>query len=152
MKKTTVDKVDKALFDELNNKYLRALADYQNLARRTQLEREHAIQEARKQAAASLISIKEDVDNAEGFSKDPGLALIKKKLYDALANLGIEEINPLNTAFSPDTMECIQVVPGDDDNIVVAVHQKGYKSGDTVLRAAMVTVSKKQITDEPITN
>lgn len=144
-------KKSKQEFDELNAKYLRALADYQNLSKRMDQERERLVIEAKKHAAMSLISIKEDIDKAESFSTDPGLVLIKKKLYDALAQLGVTELDPLGKEYEPHTMECIQLEPGKQDNIVTAVHQKGYLLNTILLRAATVTVGTVK-TEEPITN
>lgn len=142
-KKKTTEMVPAQEYEEMKMKYLRALADYQNMAKRIETERERYAQDATKQAVSSLIDIKDDVEKAEGFSNDPGLGLIKKKISSALERLGISEINPLNEPFLPETMECIHVVEGQPGNTVVKVHALGYKNGTILIRPATVTVQRE---------
>ena len=80
---------------------------------------------------------------AEVFTKDLGLVLAKNTLYQALKEIGLEELEVINKEYDPYTAEVIESVKGDKDNIVVEVIRRGYKLGDKILRVAQVKVTKK---------
>lgn len=122
-------------------KYLRALADYQNLDKRAAAEK----QEIRKYAAEAvimrLLPALDTLTKATAHVKDSGLELALKELYAALSELGVEKIDVVGKEFNPHEMECIEVVAG-KDNIVVAELLPGYRLHDKILRVAQVKVGK----------
>jgi molecular chaperone GrpE len=131
--------------DQYKSQALRALADYQNLERRMHGERQTIVEQANMHLLRDLVGMKEDMDKAEVFDKNPGLALVIQKMTSLLKKFGVAELEVMDKEFSPDTMECINVETGAADNIVTNVHEKGYTLHGKLLRPARVTVSKLQV-------
>ena len=69
--------------------------------------------------------------------------MMQKGFTDALASLGIEEIDAKGQPFDPELHNAVMHVEDENlgENVVADVLQKGYKCGDRVLRYAMVTVA-----------
>lgn len=133
----------KKQIDDYKNKYLRALADYQNLEKRMKDEKVELIRSANLNLILRLLPFLDNLEKAEIFIKDQGLKLAKDYLYQTLKEIGIEEIEVAGKPFDPVTSEAIDIVKGDKDNLVVEVLRKGYKLGEKILRVAQVKVSKK---------
>ena len=129
--------------EEYKNKYLRALADYQNFEKRVREEREEVVKSANKSLILKLLPFLDNLEKAEVFIKDQGLKLSKDQMEKALEELGLEELEVINKEYDPYTAEVIEIVKGDKDNIVVEVIRRGYKLGDKILRVAQVKVTKK---------
>lgn len=129
---------------QVKNAYLRALADYKNLENRVQNERNQMQDTIKKNIVDRLFPVLDNLNQAEVFMKDPGLQMVAKSFSQALAEIGVEEIQLLGQDYDPYTAEVIEVVPGDADNIIVEVLQKGYKLNGSVIRHGKVKVSKKQ--------
>jgi len=131
--------------EEWRNKYLRALADYQNFEKRTFDEKSRIEKRANGNLIIKLLPFLDSLEKAEIFIKDQGLKMIREKFYQVLKENGVEEIQILNQEFDPFLAEAVDIVEGDKDNIVVEVTRKGYKYNDVILRIAQVKVSKKKI-------
>lgn len=129
--------------EEYKNKYLRALADYQNFEKRMREERIDLIKSASLNLVLKLLPFLDNLEKAEVFVKDEGLKIAKDHLFQTLKEVGVEELEVLNNPFDPMTSEAIDIVKGEKDNIVVEVLRKGYKFGEKILRVAQVKVSKK---------
>ncbi len=129
--------------EEYKNKYFRALADYQNLEKRVDGDRENIGKAVQVQLLMKLLPFVDNLDKAEVFVKDIGLKLAKDHLLKIFQEVGLEELDVINKEFDPYTAEVIDLVPGERDNIVVEVLRKGYRLGDRILRVAQVKVSKK---------
>ncbi|MCX6793936.1 MAG: nucleotide exchange factor GrpE [Candidatus Gottesmanbacteria bacterium] len=127
--------------EDWKSKYLRALADYQNLEKRTQVEK----QEIRKYAAevilTRLLPALDTLTKAAQHVKDTGLELALKELYAVLSEQGVQKLEIVGKPFDPHQMECIEVIAG-EDNIVVEELLPGYRLHDKILRVAQVKVGK----------
>ena len=145
---------DKAVADmeHWKNEFYRAYADTKNL--RAQLEKDHMA--AMKYRAEGFIEeLLPVLDSFYAVLKneptDPnlknyliGFQYIYKNLVSALEGEGVTEIAPqVGDKFSPDTMNAVETVEGEKENIVIDVHVKGYKLHDRLIRPANVTVSVK---------
>jgi molecular chaperone GrpE len=128
--------------EEWKNKYLRALADYQNLEKRTQENTGEIRKRTAREIILKFIDVLDTIEKAEIFISDPGLKLIKDKFLALLGAEGIEEIDMLGQEYDPYIAECVQVVEGEKDNTVCEVLQKGYRQGETVIRPAQVKVTR----------
>ena len=128
---------------ELNEKYLRALADYHNLQRQTDSWREEFTKYASSNLVRKLLEILDDLEKAQEHLGDEGLKLIIEKLQNILREEGIEEIEVLGKEYDPATAEVVSTEPGEKDNVVVKVLQKGYKLSDKIIRVAKVIVCQK---------
>lgn len=130
--------------DEMKNKYLRALADYQNFENRVREEKLAVREEATISLLHRLVPFLDNLEQAEIFIKDKGLEMIRKQYLQALEGIGIKELDVMGKEFDPHTAEAIDIVEGEKDNIIVEVLRKGYVYHDRVLRPAQVKVSKKK--------
>lgn len=132
--------------EEYKNKYLRALADYQNYEKRVSEEKVVLRQNANKELLLKLIMVLDDLEKAQSFVKDEGLKLIKDKFINIIKEEGVEEIQLVGKQFDPHLSEAIEVVEGDKDNLIKEVLRKGYSYNGKILRVAQVRVTTKKIT------
>ena len=130
--------------DEWKNKYIRALADYQNLEKHTKAREEGTRRYAEEQLIRKLLPVVDNLRTARVHVKDEGLKLIYRQMTDVLSEIGLEEIDVAGLPFDPHVMECIEVVPG-NDNTVMEVILPGIRFRGKVLRVAKVKVGKKEI-------
>ncbi|MEK7597528.1 MAG: nucleotide exchange factor GrpE [Patescibacteria group bacterium] len=133
----------KKKLEEANNKYLRALADYQNLEKRVGEERFELMKMSNKNLLVKILPFLDNLEKAEVFVKDPGLKISKDHFFQILKEAGLEEMDLLNKDFDPNFAEAVDIVSGKEDNKVVEVIRKGYKFEDKIIRVAQVKVSKK---------
>lgn len=129
--------------DEWKTKYVRALADYQNLEKRTSERVSEVRQFAAEVILARLLPVVDTFGMVNQHIKDAGLALANKELLSVLAEQGVEKIDVMGREFDPTRMDCIEVVSG-KDNAVVEEVQPGYLFRGKVLRVARVKVGKSE--------
>ena len=141
--------LEKARADEFEDKYLRTVAEMQNIQRRSNEERQ-TLQKYRSQdLAKAILPSLDNLERAlavEGLTEDVkrGLEMVQESLIHALKEEGIEEIPAEEgSTFDHNFHMGIQTVPADDDHpadTIAQVFQKGYKLHERVLRPAMVVV------------
>lgn len=131
--------------EELNNKYLLALADYQNLKRISDANIANSKNSGKISVFKDLLPIIDDFEKAkESGELSEGVELIYNKIMNMLKNNGVEIINPTDgDKFDDSIHEAVAAIPGDEDkkNTVKFTQFKGYKLGDTILRYAKVGVN-----------
>ena len=148
-KKSVIDKFTQEIdnlkqqAEQFKNKYLRALADYQNLEKRINQERFELMKMGNKNLLIKVIPFLDNLEKAEVFVHDPGLKISKDHFMQILKEAGLEEMDLLKKDFDPNLAEAIDIVPGKDNNKIVEVLRKGYKFEDKIIRVAQVKVSKK---------
>ena len=135
--------------DDFENKYLRAVAEMQNIQRRSNEERQ-SLQKYRSQdLAKAILPSLDNLERAlavEGLTDDvkKGLEMVQESLIHALKEEGIEEIPAeVGGNFDHNFHMAIQTVPADEEHAadgIAQVFQKGYKLHERVLRPAMVVV------------
>ena len=134
---------------ELQDAYLRAKADGENLRRRAAEDVTKAHKFAVEKFARELISVCDSLDaalgdtGADAATLRSGVELTQKQLLSALERSGMKVENPAaGDKFDPNQHQAIAMVDADQPgNTVVNVLQKGYQLSDRVLRPAMVTVA-----------
>ena len=132
---------------ELNDRYLRVCAEYDNYRRRTAQEQERIYGDAYAAALASMFPVVDNLERAaqysDGESVAKGVAMILKSVEDTLSKLGVTEIEALGKTFDPQLHNAVMHVDDDafGESEIVEVLQKGYQMGDRVLRYAMVKVA-----------
>ena len=141
-------KLDPQILD-LENKLKRALADYDNLQKRITREKEEFVKLANLILIDKLLDVLENLERVEKHVKDQGLELAVGQLREVLQAEGLEEIEVLGKQFDAQTMECVEQVKG-EENQVLAVLTKGYKINGRVIRPAKVKVGngEKEVKDE----
>jgi len=128
----------------LQDKLNRSLADYSNLEKRVESQLQFFVTLATTAVITKMIEALDDFNLAYSHLPDPGLKMAIDKFISALKSEGVEEINPINIQFDPETMECVEVVPG-EDNKIINVRKLGYKLNGHVVRAAQVVVGKSDL-------
>lgn len=141
----------KEAYDTLNNQYLRLAADFENYRKRQESERESLIKYGMEQALKKMIEIADNFARAEKAMETiddcekakESFNVLNKQFKDSLSKLGLEEIKSEGEMFNPNLHEAVMQVPTDEkpEETIMQEMQKGYKYGDKVLRAAMVSVA-----------
>ncbi len=129
------------------NKYIRALADYQNLEKRTEEEKQEVRVYATKLFLEKLLPVIDTLEMADVHINDEGLSIAMKELHALLAKFGVEKVQVLGETFDPYKMECIELVEG-EKNKVVEVTSSGYVMHGKLLREAKVKVGGGTTTKE----
>jgi len=127
---------------DLELKWKRALADYQNLQKRYERERTDFIQFANSNLILRLIEVLNHLEKAAESLKDKGLDLVVTEFKRILTEEGLEEIKSQGEKFDPNFMEAVEVVEGKNEEKVAEVVSKGYLLNGKVLLPAKVKVFK----------
>lgn len=114
----------------------RAIADYQNLLRRTQEERAQLIKFANRDFLLSLIEPLENLNRSAQQLNDQGLKMVVEQLKQALIQLGVEIIDPMGMDFDLELMEATD--KKQHGKKVISVLQRAYKLNDQVVAHAKV--------------
>ena len=129
--------------EEITNQLKRALADYQNLEKRTLEEKKEWIMSGNKSLVASLLPVLDNLFLAQKHIQDEGLDLSINKFLEVLEGEGVTKIVTDNQEFDPNTMECVTVQEGEKNKIIEEI-RPGYVMNDNILRAAQVVVGGKE--------
>lgn len=131
--------------NKLKDQLARALADYDNLRKRVEREREDFEKVANVKLAIRLLPVLDILRQAQKHLNDPGIAMTVTQFEDALKSEGIEEIKVRQgDTFDPEIHEAIETVAnGKDRGKIVGVASSGWKfSQGPVIRHAQVRVTK----------
>lgn len=140
----------KAEADAWRDKYFRLHAEWDTYRRRMNEQRKEERLRATEKLVEGLLPVIDDFERsiayAEGNGEEGllgGVKAVHNKLNEVLKKEGVEVIDPEGEAF--DALEAQAVATVDDpsvpDETVAQVYQKGYRMGNKVIRAAMVTVT-----------
>ena len=136
---------------ELKDKWQRALADYQNLERRTQTEISQRVSEKTNNLLLNFLNIYEDFLRAENsLSKEKintdGIQAVIKNMESLLSENNIKPIEAIGEIFDPQIHEAVSIVEDNslDDGTITQEVSKGYISGKAILKPSKVIVSKKK--------
>ena len=136
---------------DLKDKWQRALADYQNLERRTQTEISQRVSEKTNNLLLNFLNIYEDFLRAENsLSKEKintdGIQAVIKNMETLLSENNIKLIDAVGEIFDPQLHEAVSMVEDDslDDGTITQEVSKGYISGKAILKPSKVIVSKKK--------
>ncbi|WP_370935131.1 nucleotide exchange factor GrpE [Amycolatopsis sp. cg13] len=136
---------------ELENNWRTAMADLDNLRKRTARDTVQVRQQERKRAAKELLTVLDNLDLAIGHAEaDPksivsGVEAVRAQADTAMANLGFpRHADEQGTPFDPQLHEAVSVIPavGLDPGTVVEVVRPGYGDAENQLRPAAVVVAK----------
>lgn len=143
-------KLEKEIAD-LNDKYLRLYAEYDNYRKRTAKERIDLLSTAGEDALKAFLPVVDDFERGIKANEtvtdvkpiNEGIQLIFNKMQSILKQKGIEAMNCKGTEFNPETMEAITNIPAPSDDLkgkVVDEVEKGYLMNGKVIRFAKVVV------------
>lgn len=142
-----------AKIEELKDKYLRSMAEFDNYKKRTLKEKAELILNGAEKTVTAVLPILDDMERAlhtEGQAKDvkamqDGLELIYKKFVKALDSLGVKKVETEGKDFDVDYHEAVAMVPGmgdDKKGKIIDCVQAGYTLNGKVIRHAKVAVGQ----------
>lgn len=142
----------KAKLEEEENRFLRLRADFDNLRRRTQLDREAAEKYRAQKLLTDLLPVIDNFERAlqvEVSSDDAqalykGIEMVYKTFIEATKQEGLEVIPAEGQVFDPTVHQAVmqEADSEKESGIVLRELQKGYKLKDRVLRPSMVSVNE----------
>ena len=138
---------------ELQDRYLRQAAEFDNYRKRTMKEKADLIKSAAEKVIVAELPIVDDMDRAldnmeKGMDADAcieGFKLIAQKFKNTLAQQGLEKIDTDGQDFDTDYHEAIALIPAPTEELkgkILDCVQAGYKLGDKVIRHAKVAVGQ----------
>jgi len=152
----TVDEISKLLdlekqkVIEINEKLKHALADFQNLNRKTLSDIQNGVNAKVDEFILDFLKIYDDFIRAkEVFSEskinNDGLNSILKNMDSLLKKYQVSSIDALGEIFDPNSHEAISIItdPDLDDNTITKEIRKGYISQTRIIRPTLVEISKK---------
>ena len=139
--------------EELKDKYLRTVAEFENFKRRTLKEKTELILNGGEKTITAILPIIDDMERAiENAHKqacvdvvEEGWELIYKKLLSTLGGMGVKKIEVDGKDFDVDFHEAVAMVPGmgdDKKGKIIDCVQTGYTLNDKVIRHAKVAVGQ----------
>lgn len=142
-----------AQIEELKDRYLRTVAEFENFKRRTQKEKAELIFNGSEKTVSAILPILDDMERAAANANktddihalEEGWELIFKKLLKTLEGLGVKKIETQDKAFDVDFHEAVAMVPNVEDNKkgkVIDCVQTGYTLNEIVIRHAKVAVGQ----------
>ena len=147
-KEVTQNDEKQAELDEINDRYKRVLAEFENYKKRSQKEREGMYNSILGDVVEVMLPVLDNLENAakvetqdENYKK--GVELVLKQFQDVLKSKGVEEIKALGETFDPELHEAVSSVQDDSkgEKEIVQEYRKGYKIGHRVIRHSMVVVA-----------
>lgn len=142
----------KAQLEELNDKYLRQAAEFDNFRRRNAKERVELIQTAGKDVITDLLVVLDDSERSQKQMESTddvaqikeGVQLVFSKLRNTLSAKGLKPMDAVGKNFNPDLHEAITEVDAGEEmkGKIVAEVEKGYYLNEKIIRHAKVVVGK----------
>ena len=140
--------VPKQDYEELEDRYKRILAEFENFKKRSGKERESLYNSILSDIIETILPIVDNLENAvkvetkdEEYKK--GIELVLKQFKDVLTSKGVQEIKAVGETFDPELHEAVSSIQ--DENLgekeIAQEYRKGYKIGTKVIRHSMVVVA-----------
>ena len=126
----------------IENQLKRALADYQNLEKRIQTEKQDWIKMANKDLLLRLLPGLDSLLLAEKHTSDEGVKLSVKHFLDIFQEIGVQKIETVGKDFDPNLMEAVATTVGEEGKVLEEV-KSGFALFDSVLRPAQVVVGRQ---------
>lgn len=135
-------------YNELDDRYKRVLAEFENFKKRSQKERELLYNSVLGDIILGMLPAMDNLENAmKAECKDEnykqGIELVYKQFKDFLEKHGVQEIPAIGETFDPSVHEAVSSVQDDTKGPqeIVQEYRKGYKIGTKVIRHSMVVVN-----------
>ena len=136
-------------YDELDDRYKRVLAEFENFKKRSQKERESLYNSVLGDIITGILPIIDNLENAvKAECKDEkykqGVELVEKQIKEFLTKHNVEEIPAIGQIFDPSVHEAVSSVQDENKQSqeIVQEYRKGYKLGSKILRHSMVVVNQ----------
>ncbi len=146
----TTETIEKEKYDELYDKHLRLMAEYDNFKKRTQKEKEELGAFAAAGTIEKLLPVIDNLERAlESVTEEEknkfseGIEMIYRQIIETLEKMGVSEIEAVGCEFDPNLHNAVMHVEDEsvEASVVVEQFMKGYKFKDKVIRYSMVKVA-----------
>lgn len=134
--------------DDLNDRYKRVLAEFENFKKRSGKERETLYNSILSDIVEVFLPVVDNLENAlkvetQDVEYKKGVELVLKQFKNILKSKGVEEIPALGETFDPVLHEAVSSIQDPEKNAkeIVQEYRKGYKIGSKVIRHSMVVVA-----------
>ena len=134
--------------DDLNDRYKRVLAEFENFKKRSGKERETLYNSILADIVEVFLPIVDNLENAlkietQDIEYKKGIELVLKQFKDILKSKGVEEIPAVGETFDPSLHEAVSSIQDPEKNMqeIVQEYRKGYRIGSKVIRHSMVIVA-----------
>jgi molecular chaperone GrpE len=157
---TLVEREDEAIrrlqsqVDDTRDQHLRLAAEFDNFRKRVARERAELSDRAQAALVTRLLDVLDDMDrltagagSASADALREAATLVDRKLRKELEAAGLERIDPVGQPFDPSLHEAVSTVPSqqpDQDHVVSATFQTGYRYKGNLVRPARVQVYTEQ--------
>jgi len=146
----TSETIEKSQYDELYDKHLRLMAEYDNYKKRTQKEKEEIGSFAAADTIEKLLPVIDNFERAlESVTDDEkntfteGIEMVYRQMMEIFEKIGVSEIEAVGKEFDPEIHNAVMHI--DDENYgantVAEQFMKGYKYKEKVIRYSMVKVA-----------
>ena len=132
----------------MNENYLRQVAEFDNFRKRTAKEKQDTYSYALMKCITEFLPVMDNFERAlacetQDTEDQKGIEMIYTQLTEMLKKLGVSEIEAEGKPFDPILHNAVSQKEDDNfgENVVCQVFQKGYQLGDKVIRHAMVVVA-----------
>lgn len=132
-------------YNDLNDRYLRLMAEYDNFRKRSAKEREDIAAYTKANVIASFLPVLDNFERAAEFPHQDdefgkGFDMIYESMKTVLKDFGVEAVGAVGDPFNPDLHNAVMHIEDEElgENVISQVLQKGYRLGERVIRYAMV--------------
>ena len=135
-------------YDELDDRFKRILAEFENYKKRSSKERDGLYNSILSDVIEVMLPVVDNLENAakvetadENYKQ--GIELVLKQFKDVLKSKGVEEIKALGETFDPELHEAVGSIQDESlgEKEIAQEYRKGYKIGNRVIRHSMVVVA-----------
>jgi len=140
----------KEQLDEIQGRYTRLAADFDNYKKRTERQTRDMVLRANQNLICGLLPILDNfclaLDSVPDESVLKGIRMIYDQLYSVLENEGLTAIDSLGSVFNPTLHEAVahEEANGHEDNVIIQEIRRGYLLGGKVIRPSLVKVNIKK--------
>ncbi len=140
-------------YEELNDRFLRLVAEYDNFRKRTQKEKNSLYNDSVLDVCKAWLPVLDNLDRAidaadklsseESKQMAEGMEMVRRQAQETMAGLGVEEMDCLGDRFDPRYQEAVAHIEDDSygESEIIEILQKGYIKGDRVIRHCVVRVA-----------
>ncbi len=142
------DENAKSEYEELEDRYKRLLAEFENFKKRSLKERETLFNIITGDVIIKVLPILDNLEKAATAKTDDkeyqeGINMVVKQFSNELEKFGLKEIETIGKRFDPELHEAVSHVEDQEkgEQEIVEVYRKGYQIGNKVIRHALVVVA-----------
>ena len=138
----------KEKYEQEHDSFLRLAAEYDNFRKRSQKEKDSAYTNGKADPLAKLLPVYDNLERAmnqetSDAAYKKGVEMTMQGLLKIFGDLGVEVYGNAGDEFDPNLHNAVMHIESEDlgENTIAQVFQKGFKSGEKVIRFSMVQVA-----------